>query len=281
MVNTVCLITGATNGIGKATAARLAQLGATILAVARDTARGDTAAADIRRHVPQAEVEVLTADLSRLDDVRGLAAYVADRRDRLDVLINNAGMVNFRREITADGFDATFATNHLGPFLLTNLLRPLLVASAGGRVITVSSSGHRQVRAIPWVDLPHGHGMTALQTYQTSKLLNVLFTFELARRFAGTRVTANCADPGFVRTELGHDATGLFRIFLRATRPWQSSPATGADTSVYLASSPEVATVTGRYFSKSSQTTSSDLSQDPDAAKRLWELSTNLTGLAD
>jgi NAD(P)-dependent dehydrogenase (short-subunit alcohol dehydrogenase family) len=277
MLDTICLITGASNGIGKATAARLAQMGATILAVSRDRTRGDAAAADIRRHAPQAQVEVLIADLSRLDDVRRLAAKVADCHERLDVLINNAGAVDFRRETTADGLDATFATNHLGPFLLTNLLRPQLAASGAGRVITVASSGHRQVKAIPWADLPRGSDMTALQAYQTSKLLNVLFTYELARRLAGTRVTANCADPGFVRTQLGRDATGPFRVFLRLTRPWQSSPATGAETSVYLASSTAAGKATGGYFSKSRQTKSSPLSQDREAAKRLWELSTKLS----
>jgi NAD(P)-dependent dehydrogenase (short-subunit alcohol dehydrogenase family) len=279
MFDTTCLITGATNGIGKATATRLAQMGAKILAVARARDRGEAAAADIRRHAPRAEVRVFVGDLSRLDDVRRLAAQVTERHGRLDALINNAGMVNFRGEITADGFDAAFATNHLGPFLLTNLLLPLLAGSSGGRVITVTSSGHRQVKAIPWADLPRGGGMTALQTYTTSKLLNVLFTHELARRLAGTRVSANCADPGFVRTELGRDATGPFRVFLRLTRPWQSSPATGAQTSVYLASAPEGAQVTAGYFSKSRQTKPSELSHNQEVAQRLWELSTKLSRL--
>jgi NAD(P)-dependent dehydrogenase (short-subunit alcohol dehydrogenase family) len=270
-----CLVTGATSGIGKATAVRLAELGATILAVARDRARGEQAAAEIWRRAPRARVEVLTADLSRLGDVRMLAAQVQDRYDRLDVLVNNAGVATFRRELTPDGLGVTLATNHLGPFLLTNLLLDQLKQSAPARVITVSSDRHTQLRSIPWDDLEHRRDCT----YKASKLLNILFTYELARRLAGTGVTANCLSPGFVRTELGREATGAFRVFLRLARPFQSSPEAGAQTSVYLATSPEVAELSGRYFEKCTPTESSALSRDPAAAKRLWQLSTELSGL--
>jgi retinol dehydrogenase 12 len=270
-----CLVTGATSGIGKATAARLAELGATVLAVARDRARGEQAAAEIRRRAPRSRVEVLAADISHLGQVRALAAQVQDRYDRLDVLVNNAGVAKFRRELTPDGLGVTFATNHLGPFLLTNLLLDQLNRSARARVITVSSDRHTQQRSIPWDDLEPGHDCT----YKASKLLNILFTYELARRLAGTGVTANCLSPGFVRTELGREATGAFRVFLRLARPFQSSPEAGAQTSVYLATSPQVAQVSGRYFEKSTPAQSSALSQDPAAAKRLWQLSTQLSGL--
>jgi retinol dehydrogenase 12 len=272
---TTCLVTGATSGIGQATAARLAELGASVIAVARDRARGEQAAAEIRQRAPRARVEVLTADLSRLGQVRTLAAQVHDRHDRLDVLVNNAGVAKFRRELTPDGLGVTLATNHLGPFLLTNLLLDLLTKSAPARVVTVTSDRHTQQRSIPWDDLEPGHDCS----YKASKLLNVLFTYELARRLAGTGVTANCLSPGFVRTGLGREATGPFRVFLRLTRPFQASPEAGAQTSVYLATSPQVAEVSGRYFEKCTQAESSALSRDPAAAERLWRLSTHLSGL--
>jgi NAD(P)-dependent dehydrogenase (short-subunit alcohol dehydrogenase family) len=270
-----CLVTGATSGIGQATAVTLAELGATVLVVARDHERGEQAAAEIRRRAPRSQVEVLTADLSRLGQVRALAAQVQDRHDRLDVLVNNAGVARLRREVTPDGLGVTFATNHLGPFLLTNLLLDLLHRSAPARVIVVSSSQHKRQRSIAWDDLEPGHDCT----YEASKVLNVLFTYELARRLAGTGVTANCLDPGFVRTELGREATGAFRMFIRLTRPFQISPEAGAATSVHLATSPALAAVSGGYFAKRAPARSSALSRDQAAAKRLWQLSAQLSGL--
>jgi retinol dehydrogenase 12 len=270
-----CLVTGATSGIGKATAARLAERGATVLAVARDQARGEQAANEIRQRAPRSQVEVLTADLSRPGQVRRLAGQVRDRYDRLDVLVNNAGVAKFHPQLTPDGLGVTLATNHLGPFLLTNLLLDQLRRSAPARVITVSSDRHIRRRSIPWDDLEHRHECT----YEASKLLNILFSYELARRLAGTGVTANCLSPGFVRTELGREATGAFRVFLRLARPFQTSPEAGAQTPVYLATSPEVAEVSGRYFEKCTPAESSALSQDPAAAKRLWRLSAQLSGL--
>jgi NAD(P)-dependent dehydrogenase (short-subunit alcohol dehydrogenase family) len=160
---------------------------------------------------------VLTADLSRLGQVRRLAAQVQDRYDRLDVLVNNAGVATFRPQLTPDGLGVTLATNHLGPFLLANLLLDQLRRSAPARVVTVSSDRHKQQRSIPWDDLEPGHGCS----YEASELLNILFTYELARRLAGTGVAANCLSPGFVRTQLGREATGAFRVFLRLALPGQ------------------------------------------------------------
>jgi NAD(P)-dependent dehydrogenase (short-subunit alcohol dehydrogenase family) len=278
-----CLVTGATSGIGKETALRLAALGAAVTIVARDEARGAAAAAEIRERVPRARVETLTADLSRPEQVRGLVASVRDRSDRLDVLVNNAGVISMRRRLTADGLEVTFATNHLGPFLLTCLLRGLLERSAPARVVTVASAAHRQVRAIPWDDLardasadaPTGNG----QAYAVSKLLNILFTAELARRLAGTGVTANCLHPGFVRTALGREVTGIPGAAVRVALSLRPGPAAGARTSVYLASSAEVADVTGGYFVKSRLARPSALARDAVAAARLWALSAELVGL--
>jgi retinol dehydrogenase 12 len=279
MSGKTCLVTGATSGIGQETAVRLAMLGATVIIVARTAARGDTAVDEIRRQVPLAQVEAMTADLSSLAQVRRLAEQVLARHDRLDVLVSNAGVITTRRQLTADGLETTFATNHLGPFLLTSLLRGLLERSAPARVVTVSSAAHKQVRTIPWDDLacgaPAGHG----QAYPVSKLLNILFTAELARRLTGTGVTANCLHPGFVRTALGRDVTGVLGAVVRLVLPFQRGPETGAATSVYLASSPEVAEVTGGYFVKCKPAEPSALARDARASARLWTLSEELAGL--
>lgn len=280
MSGTTCLVTGATSGIGKETALRLAMLGATVVIVARDPARGAAARAEISGCVPLARVEVLIADLSSLAQVRSLAADFPGRHGRLDVLVHNAGVISPRRQLTADGLETTFATNHLGPFLLTSLLCGLLEGSAPARVVTVSSAAHKQVRAIPWDDLARGAKSGQAQAYPVSKLLNILFTAELARRLAGTGVTANCLHPGFVRTGLGRDVTGVLGTVLPLILRLRPGPAAGARTSVYLASSPEVAGVTGGYFVNCKPAEPSALAKDVQAAARLWALSEDLAGLA-
>jgi retinol dehydrogenase-12 len=279
MSGRTCLVTGATSGIGKETAVRLATLGATVVIVARTAERGETAGEEIRRRVPGARVDALTADLADLAGVRRLAGEVLARYDRLDVLVNNAGVIMTRRQLTADGLETTFATNHLGPFLLTNLLRGLLERSAPARVVTVSSAAHKQVRAIPWDELAEGGPAGHRQAYPLSKLSNILFTVQLARRLDGTGVTANCLHPGFVRTALGRDVTGLLGTLVRLVLRFQPGPATGAATSVHLACSPEVADVSGGYFVKSRPAGPSPLARDDHAAARLWTLSERLTGL--
>jgi NAD(P)-dependent dehydrogenase (short-subunit alcohol dehydrogenase family) len=280
MAGTTCLVTGATSGIGKETALRLAMLGATVILPARDAARGAAAKAEIQARDPLARVEVMPADLSSLSQVRRLAQEVRARHDRLDVLVNNAGVISPRHQLTADGLETTFAVNHLSAFLLTSLLRDLLERSAPARVVTVSSGIHRQVRVIPWDDLPRGAASGQGQAYPLSKLANILFTAELARRLAGTGVTANCLHPGFVRTCLGRDVTGVAGAVLPLVLRLRPGPATGARTSVYLASSPQVADVTGGYFTKCRPVQPSALARDDEAAARLWALSEELTGLA-
>ncbi len=279
MSGKTCLVTGATSGIGMETAVRLAMLGATVIIVARDAERGEMAGEEIRRRVPLARIEVVITDLSSLAQVRRLAEEVLARYDRLDVLVNNAGVIMMRRQLTVDGLETTFATNHLGPFLLTNLLRGVLERSAPARVVTVSSAAHKQVRAIPWDDLARGTPAGNRQAYPLSKLANILFTAELARRLTGTGVTANCLHPGFVRTGLGRDVTGVLCAAVRFALRFQPGPATGAETSAYLAGSPEVADVTGGYFVKCKPTVPSALAKDDRAAARLWTLSEELAGL--
>lgn len=206
----------------------------------------------------------------------GLGAQVRERCDRLDVLVLNAGVVRPRRELPVDGLEVDFATNHLSPFLLTHLLGDLLAASAPARVVTVSSSGHRHVKTIDYDALPTGTDFHPLRTYSTTKLLNVLFTAELSRRLAGSRITANAVDPGFVRTALARDTTGAFGVFLKAMRPLQASPGKAAATAVHLAVSPAVAQTSGAYFTNSQPAAPIALAQDPAAAQRLWSLSTRL-----
>ena len=279
MSGTTCLVTGATSGIGKETALRLAMLGAAVILVARDVARGAAAEADIRARVPLAQVELMTADLSSPAQVRQLAAGIEARGGRLDVLVNNAGVISPHRQLTAEGLETTFAVNHLGPFLLTSLLRGLLMRSAPARVVTLSSAAHKQVRALAWEDLPRGGRSGHGQAYPVSKLLNILFTSELARRLAGTGVTANCLHPGFVRTGLGRDVTGVLGAVLPLILRLRPGPEAGARTPVYLASSPEVAGVTGGYFVNCKPAEPSALAKDARAAARLWALSEDLTGL--
>lgn len=220
----LCLITGATSGVGAATATELARRGAHVLLVARDAQRGRAAAEAITAGHPDAQLDVLGCDLARMDDVRHLARTVQDSYGRLDVLVNNAGVVNFTRRITVDGYECTFAVNHLAPFLLTNLLRPALAVPTEARVLTVTSDNHKTVASVPWDDLQSEHGYKPLQVYNRTKLMNIWFTQALATSLANTAITANCLSPGFVRTRLARDATGFFALFIRLAAPFQSSP---------------------------------------------------------
>jgi NAD(P)-dependent dehydrogenase (short-subunit alcohol dehydrogenase family) len=274
----VCVVTGATSGIGKAAAAALARQGAEIIVVGRDPGRAEATAAAIQAGgAPPPKVEI--ADLARLDQVRALAGRLNQTLDRIDVLINNAGLVLNERQVTPDGYEHVFAVNHLAPFLLTNLLRPKLTASAPARVITVSSDAHTAARLD--LDDPNlEHGWSSWRSYSNSKLANILFTRELARRLDGTGVTANCLHPGVVRTGFGRDARPLMRVGITIAKPFMLSPERGADTIVYLASSPDVAAKTGGYYVKRQLREPSAAARDDGLARRLWEISERLTGLA-
>ena len=273
----VCVITGASSGIGKATAAALARLGATVVLVGRDRARTEAAAAEIGpASGPPPRVEI--ADLASLEQVRGLAERLA-ALERIDVLINNAGLMLGERQVTVDGLEHVLALNHLAPFLLTSLLLPKLTASAPARVVTVTSDAHSAAR-LDLSDLNLERGWDSWRSYANSKLANILFTRELARRLDGTGVTANCAHPGVVRTGFGRQSRPLLRLGITIARPFMLSPERGADTIVYLASSPDVAGQSGGYYVKRQRREPSAAARDDEAARKLWEISQELTGLA-
>jgi retinol dehydrogenase 12 len=273
----VCVVTGATSGLGKATATALARQGAQVVLVARDRGRGEATVAELSA-VAATPPRLEIADLASMAQVRALADALG-ALDRIDVLVNNAGFVAGTHRVTADGFEEVFAVNHLAPFLLTNLLAGKLTASAPARVITVSSDAHTAARLD--FDDPHlERGWDSWRSYANSKLANILFTRELARRLAGTGVTANCVHPGVVRTGFGREGTPLLRLAVTLGRPFLLSPERGASTIVYLATSADVAGATGGYYVKSQLREPSKAARDDASAQRLWRLSEELTGLA-
>jgi retinol dehydrogenase 12 len=273
----VCVVTGATSGIGKAAAIALARAGAHVVIVGRDRARTEATQVEVAAVAAGAMPHTQIADLSSMAQVRALAERLGGL-ERIDVLINNAGFVASQRRVTEDGFEEVFAVNHLAPFLLTNLLRGKLTASAPARVITVTSDAHTAAR-LDLDNLNLERGWDSWRSYSNSKLANILFTRELARRLEGTGVTANCAHPGVVRTGFGRDASPLLRIGLTIARPFLLSPERGASTIVYLATSSDVANATGGYYVKSQLREPSKAARDEATARRLWELSEELTGL--
>ena len=281
MTGKVCLVTGANQGIGKETAVALARMGASVVMTSRDRAKGEAALADVRSR-SGGNIEVMPADFGSLASTRQLAADFKAKHERLDVLVNNAGAIVTTRSETADGFETTFGVNHLGYFLLTNLLLDTIKAGAPARIVNVSSNAHTR-REMDFQDLNTTGKYSAMKAYARSKLANVLFTYELARRLAGTGVTANCLHPGVVRTGFGKNNAGLVRVAFQAfqivARPWLLSPEKGAATSIYLASSPEVEGVTGKYFVQCRETLSSAASYDEAAQRKLWEISEEMCGL--
>ncbi|MEV1131149.1 SDR family oxidoreductase [Agromyces sp. NPDC049794] len=273
------LVTGGTGGIGKATATGLARLGARVGIVGRDASRAAAAADDIRSASGNPAVDVFVADMSSQDEVRRLAAEVLAAYPRLDVLVNNVGGFWAHRHTTADGLEHTFALNHLAPFLLTNLLRERLEASAPSRVVTVSS-GAQSMGRIDFDDLQGERTYSGQRAYNQSKLANVMFTYELARRLEGTGVTANVLHPGVTRTDFGaEDQARFFSMMSGLARLFMKSPAEGAATPILLAASAEVEGVTGRYFANREAKRSNPASYDTRAAARLWQESAALVGL--
>jgi retinol dehydrogenase 14 len=279
MAGRTVLVTGATSGIGRATALGLAAMGAHVAITGRDRGRTESAAREISA-AGGVNVDVFVADLSSQGQVRRLANAVLERLPQIHVLVNNVGGYWSTRHVTADGLERTFAVNHLAPFLLTNLLLDRLERSAPARVVTVASNAHATGR-IDFDDLQGMRSYSGGRAYSQSKLANVLFTYQLARRMRGTAVTANALHPGVVRTSFGaEDPARIQRLLVRLLRPLMKSPAQGAATSIHLASAPELEKVSGQYFAGRRPRRSSTRSYDQAVAARLWEASADLVGLA-
>lgn len=278
MEGKVCLVTGATSGIGLVTARELARAGARVLIVGRTPRKSAEAAARIRAEAGSSIVEPLSADLSSQADIRALAREVQDQADRLDVLVNNAGGIFLERSESVDGIEMTFAVNHLAYFLLTNLLLDLLMASRPSRIVNVSSRAHRGV-AIDFGDIGGRDHYSGWRAYQKSKLANLLFTRELARRLGGTGVTVNALHPGYVNTHIFRDEGWRGKVMRFAAGRFAMTPERGARTALYLAASPEVEGVTGGYFANNARVPPSRAAVDEAAARLLWRFSEDLTGL--
>jgi NAD(P)-dependent dehydrogenase (short-subunit alcohol dehydrogenase family) len=274
MSGRICVVTGANRGIGRATAEGLARLGAKVILVCRNQEEGEAVAHEIGSESPVIP-DVVTADLSSQASIRQAAADLQGRYSRLHVLINNAGVIPRRREVTVEGLERQLAVNHLAYFLLTNLLLPQLEAAAPSRIINVSSGAHTHA-SMDFDDLQAERGYDPKQVYSRSKLANVLFTYELARRLRGTGVTANCLNPGVVATGMLADYMGVASGATPGST-FGATPEEGAETSIYLASSAEVERVTGKYFERKQARRSSRESYDEAPARRLWELSERLT----
>jgi NAD(P)-dependent dehydrogenase (short-subunit alcohol dehydrogenase family) len=271
----VVVVTGATSGIGRIAAEALAAQGARIILIARDPIRAD---GTLERLGARGAHQALIADLSSLRETKEVGARIAEQQPRIDVLINNAGNVFGRRAVTADGLERTFALNHMAYFVLTQTLRERLIAAAPARIVNTASGAHRG-NALDFDDLQMERRYRALTAYGRSKLANILFTRELARRLAGTGVTANCLHPGFVATGLGQRGAGFFGTMVRMAMVFAGNPERGAKTIVHLAASPDAATATGGYYVDCRATQPSRAAQDDAAAARLWEESVRLAGL--
>lgn len=270
------LVTGANGGIGKETTRGLARLGAHVVMGCRSVERGEAAREELAREVPADRLEVMRLDVSLAADARRFARDFRARHRRLDALVNNAGIHTARREVTEEGVERTFATNHLGPFVLTNELLPLLRASAPARVVTVASEAHR-FGGMRWDDLQFAGRWSGVLAYCQSKLANVLFAFELARRLDGTGVTSNALHPGSVRSNWARGPeSGLLRLAVGAATPFLVSVEKGAQNSIHVASAPDLASVTGRYFLRKRPRNPSRQARDPEAQRRLWEATERL-----
>src|SRR6202011_668193 len=272
------VITGGTSGIGEIAAERLAQMGARIVLIARDKSRGKVSLARLHAKAPDLAHTVHYADLTRIPEMKCVAAEIAHKEPRIDVLINNAGAMLANRQLTADDLECTFALNHMAYFVITEGLPERLLASAPARIVSTASAAHQGAR-LDFDDLQLAKSFGPMKAYGRSKLCNILFTRELARRLRGTGVTANCLHPGFVATRFADESGGLISRFAGLAKLLAISPEKGAETIVYLASSPKIAATTGRYFYKCRPIAPSREAQDDRTALSLWERSAALAGL--
>ena len=279
MQGKVVVITGATSGIGRAAAERLAQLGARLVVIARDRSRGATTLARLKALAPGAAHSVRYADLSRLPETQRVGEEIAGAEPRIDVLINNAGAIFSRRHVTPEGLERTFALNHMSYFILTRVLRNSLIAAAPARIVNTASNAHR-VGHIDFDDLQSANAYRPFPVYGTSKLCNILFTRELARRLAGQGVTANSLSPGFVATRFGDEAGALYAVGVRLAKLFAKSPEEGAKTMLYLATSPEVANASGQFFHECRLAKLTAEAQDDALAQRLWRESERIAARA-
>lgn len=278
MQGKVVVITGGTSGIGEVAALRLANMGARIVLVARDKTRGEATMTRLQSGNPSLAHSVYYGDLSRISEMKRLATQIAAAEPRIDVLINNAGAMFGSRQVTEDNLELTFAVNHMAYFVLTLGVRERLFASSPARVVITASDAHKG-RSLDFDDLQSTRGFGGIKVYGRSKLCNILFTRELARRWSGEGVTVNCLHPGFVATRFG-DSSGVFRSrAVRLARIFAISPEEGAETIVYLASSPDVAGISGEYFYQCRPTTPTMQARDDAAARRLWLASAKLAGI--
>ena len=270
------LITGASSGIGKATAHALAQSDTQLILVCRDQNKGNAVKEEIYQ-TSKKHPALYIADLSSQDSIRKLIAQIKSQHSRIDILINNAGIINNHYSETVDGIETTFTVNHLAPFMLTTSLLDLLRQSQEGKIITVSSSAHKRTNNTDTIAPLTREVYSGWKAYGQSKLANILFTYELSRRISGTRMTANCLHPGLVATNFGSNNDDIFRKFMNTFKHILKSPAQGAETVLYLATSPKISEVSGKYFVNQKQKQSSQLSYNTQLAHKLWDLSEHLT----
>ncbi len=275
----VCMVTGATSGIGQIAAQALAEMDAELFLVCRNRVKGERTLADIVAHTGNNRITLLIGDLSSLAGVHHVAQSFLERDKPLHLLLNNAGVLNLKRAITVDGYEEMFAVNHLAYFLLTNLLLDRLKASAPGRIVNVSSEAHMYIKGINFDDLNFNEGFRAIKVYGHSKLANILFTRELAKQLEGTEITANSVHPGAVGTGLGSQNGWFGKLANRLMRLFLEAPEKGAQALIYACVSPELDGLTGRYFEACREQQPKPWAMDDAAAQRLWEVSIELTGL--
>jgi len=281
MEGKIVIVTGSNSGIGKATAKALAGMGATVVLAVRNRDKGEMARAEIVEESGNQSVSVMACDLSSRDYIKRFSDEFKSSYDRLDVLINNAGAVFARRQLSVDGIESSMAVNYIGPFLLTRELLPLLEASAPSRIVNVSS-GMSGTAEIDFDDLQREKGYKGMQAYARSKLMLTTYTLDLARRLEGTGVTANVVEPGFVATNLGRNSGSLLNsVMFTLVRPMQITPEKAAENTVYAATSPELEGVTGKIFEKKEEKETPSITQDGEARRRLWEETLRLMGIDD
>ncbi len=278
MKDKVVVITGATSGIGEVAADRLAQKGARIVFVARDHERGEATRKHLRAIAGHTDHTVHYADLSKISEMKRVAQEIADSEPQIDVLINNAGALFNSRQVNADGLEMTFAVNHMAYFVMTNLLLDRLIATPGARIVSTASDAHKGAK-LNFDDLQSEKSYSGFGVYGRSKLMNILFTRELARRIAGTGVTANCLHPGFVGTRFGDASGGLMSGLIKIAKNFALTPEQGAQTIIYLASSPAAEGKSGGYYAKSKLATPTKEAQNDSDAKRLWDVSAKISGV--